>query len=473
MRRIWIPILALLIAALAYADGPVGGGLFGSNDPETTQGELEVEWSGSGLTTQTGPRVTIRQPGSPPFVSDETAPNALMITHDAGTHSGEWPQLAFTLNQGASGDTCNIVMTSAGGYSTSTGTQLSGSVKYYVDPNGNCILDERVGTNDSFGWGRNGSAMLTVSADTAGALNVKPSRGSDGAVPGPYAILIDNNNVDEVPGIIFGEDGRIFFFEGTDLASAVDSDYDATANTITASAGTPFSSVNVGDWIFVGNRNYIFKGAATQATTNLGHHLVTAKPGGTGASLTVTNFTVTQTGKKSRVFRSHTWMEPDGNGGMQWVGINQREFYVGDSGGDAAETTLSLNNYDVMTLSLTETYDKAGNWTTTANEVCYTGLFTKQFLISVPISFDRTTGAGTDIITFAFGKNTTGNIDDGSEFGDEFQRTASAADIGMGAVSATASFATDDCVSLMAKVNDTTGGSGWTMEAASLTITEP
>lgn len=141
------------------------------------------------------------------------------------------------------------------------------------------------------------------------------------------------------------------------------------------------------------------------------------------------------------------------------------------TGGNAAETTLSLNNYDVMNMSLEEEVDENGCFTTTANQTCYVCARTIEVHMIAAVSYSRTTGAGTDVVTMAFGQDTTGAIDDGDEFGDEYQRTLSVnAIIGMGAIAASTTLVTDQCISLMAKTNDTAGGSGFTMIAASLRI---
>ena len=148
------------------------------------------------------------------------------------------------------------------------------------------------------------------------------------------------------------------------------------------------------------------------------------------------------------------------------------DVYVGVTGGDAAETTLTLNNYDPLVLSLAESFDTGSTFTTSANEVCYTGTPTVNFHISFAFSVARTTGTGTDVVTIAFGQDTTGAIDDGDEFGEEYPRSFAGADTGMGIVETSAAFATNDCLSVLAKTNDTSGGSGFTVSAGNLRLTE-
>ena len=146
-------------------------------------------------------------------------------------------------------------------------------------------------------------------------------------------------------------------------------------------------------------------------------------------------------------------------------------FYSATTGGDAGETTVAVGTYGVTVLSLTEDVDSTTEFTTAANEVCYTGTATKVMHVSMPISFERTTGAATDVITFKWGTDTTGAIGDGDVVGDPFSRSVSTSSvIGMGTVSAVISFPTNACVSLMSSVDDDTGGAGWTIQGGNLTI---
>ncbi len=163
--------------------------------------------------------------------------------------------------------------------------------------------------------------------------------------------------------------------------------------------------------------------------------------------------------------------------------LRVEEHFNAMSGGDAFALAITVDNYDVAQLSLSEVLDATGDfeittctddWSTggppqtggvpdglcdsdgatlNASEFCYSGSLTLDIHIIASLSFERTSGAGgADTVTIAFGKNTTGAIDDGSEFGDEFERTLSNNSvIGMGAVGAATTLATDQCISLLWK----------------------
>jgi hypothetical protein len=149
------------------------------------------------------------------------------------------------------------------------------------------------------------------------------------------------------------------------------------------------------------------------------------------------------------------------------------DFVSADTGGDAAETTLNAATFVLMNMSLTETKDRNSTFTVNANEICYTGVPTITAHILIALSFDRTTGAGTDTITMQIGVDTTGAIGDGDEVGDPYARgivTNSIHEIG--AVGFATDLNTNDCVGLLAKTDDVTGGAGWTMHGANFSIME-
>lgn len=162
-----------------------------------------------------------------------------------------------------------------------------------------------------------------------------------------------------------------------------------------------------------------------------------------------------------------------------WTALNNpkeaTEFYVGFTGHDAPTTTVALNTYTVMNLSLGEAFDKNGCFTTNPNEICYTCADTIRVNLVVPISTVRDAGSGTDHLIFAIGKDTTGAIGDGDELAlaDGAERTFTTTQHGMGSIGATTSLETNDCLSVMAQTNDTAGGSDFSMEQTSFHITEP
>lgn len=179
------------------------------------------------------------------------------------------------------------------------------------------------------------------------------------------------------------------------------------------------------------------------------------------------------------------------------------DFFSANSAGADFETTLSLNNYDVMILNLSEAADTQSSFSVTSctdlydtggppqtsgspdglcdsdaatrddSEICYTGSATTNFEVIAAISFDRSTGSGVDDIKFAFGKGTTGAIDDGNEFGPEWDRTISVNAIhGMGAMLTVVGLATNQCIAILGQVSDVSGGSGYSMHGIGISIRE-
>jgi hypothetical protein len=159
---------------------------------------------------------------------------------------------------------------------------------------------------------------------------------------------------------------------------------------------------------------------------------------------------------------------------------SQKQYFAARAqiSGSPSETTLSVGSYTVMDIDLDEKRDVGDCFTLTSaqngNEVCYKCASTIVTQINAVLSFERSTGAATDVITLAFGSDTTGAIGNGDEKGDEFMRSVATTSVaGMGTLSWSKQWPTDSCVSIMGKVDDDTGGAGWTMKAVALSIIEP
>lgn len=161
---------------------------------------------------------------------------------------------------------------------------------------------------------------------------------------------------------------------------------------------------------------------------------------------------------------------------VSWPDTGNQYFYA-DSDGDAADSTLLLNTYSVVNTSWTEHFDKRNCFTVSVseNEVCYTCSHDIQVQISLTLSIQRTVGSGAHHVTFAFGKDTAGNIGDGDETGfEQYERDYAANnEHSMGGLSSTSLMTTNQCISLMAKTSDVTGGSDYNFLAATILITEP
>lgn len=191
-----------------------------------------------------------------------------------------------------------------------------------------------------------------------------------------------------------------------------------------------------------------------------------------------TAFTNDPTCANSGVTNKFTIIDKDENAADDYVACDgtseifrfHKPYMFADSGGDAAETSLSVSNqFFLMNISLTELADTTGEFTTNANEICYTGVEPFGADLMASTSFDRTTGSGTDTITFVFGMDTTGAIGDGDEFGEQYPRTISNnAVIGALTVSTYKTFVTNDCIGLLGATNGATDGI--TMEAVSIHI---
>lgn len=163
----------------------------------------------------------------------------------------------------------------------------------------------------------------------------------------------------------------------------------------------------------------------------------------------------------------------EGIGEIAWPDVGD-QYYAAETGGNAGVTTLSLNSYVVMNLNLDEIYDKRNCFTTNAHEICYDCVHDIQVQLEMSVSTDRTAGAGTDHVEFAFGKDTTGAIGNGDEIGDEFHRSFSVnAAHSMGSLSHSTTLVTTDCISLLGKTDDVAGGANFEIEAGGISIIEP
>jgi hypothetical protein len=144
------------------------------------------------------------------------------------------------------------------------------------------------------------------------------------------------------------------------------------------------------------------------------------------------------------------------------------------SGGDAAETVVTVaNQYDPLTLSLTEDVvsDFGLEFTTNANEICYVGAPSPiTALVTASLSFDRTSGTGTDTVTLAIGMAATGTIDDGDEVGDPQIRTIDSASVGMGALGASVQMTNTDCIGILVQTDDVAPTFGLTLQGLHLVI---
>lgn len=148
--------------------------------------------------------------------------------------------------------------------------------------------------------------------------------------------------------------------------------------------------------------------------------------------------------------------------------------FAGRTGGDAAETSVT-STYGVLKLSLTKTLDPTNMFAVSASgdEVCYSGTLPTTFFIEAPISFERTSGGGSEIFTLAFAKGASSAIGNGDEFGDEYQREmVGTGPVGMGALGASVELSpATPCLSILIKTSGTTPGI--TLRAMELKLYQP
>lgn len=159
---------------------------------------------------------------------------------------------------------------------------------------------------------------------------------------------------------------------------------------------------------------------------------------------------------------------------VSWPNVGPNHFYA-ESGGDAADTTMSVGNYNVMNASLTETFDTRGCFTVVSgNEICYGCVPSINTHITWNISFAKTVSTAFTITTFAIGIGATTTIDDGDEEGEEHVQTmATGNDKPHNAsIMKSIQLTTDDCVALLGKADNNTGGADYVLEAASVVISE-
>ena len=169
---------------------------------------------------------------------------------------------------GSPGDALNGCIVGGGSIRTVMALGLSGDWTGSYDANGDPI-------ETNAGIAKLPQAHLTIVQDVETGISILPS-------PLDRGVSIWSERHDESVGWIIDNDGREFYCNDTDLTSAVTVDWDNSAETVTASAGTPYSTVNAGDFV-----------AITDATGNLGRTnndglYEVASVGGGGSSLTLT-----------------------------------------------------------------------------------------------------------------------------------------------------------------------------------------
>lgn len=162
---------------------------------------------------------------------------------------------------------------------------------------------------------------------------------------------------------------------------------------------------------------------------------------------------------------------------VAWPDIGNQYFHA-HSDGDAAETTLLANTFSVINTSWTEKKDKRNCFTVTAaesdNEVCYTCPHSIDVQVIVGMSVEGTTAAGLDHMIMTLGQDTTGAIGDGDEAGfEQFHRDFSVTgQHAMGSMNLGVTLTTNQCLSVMAELDNVAGGAGYTFIAVAIDITE-
>lgn len=165
-----------------------------------------------------------------------------------------------------------------------------------------------------------------------------------------------------------------------------------------------------------------------------------------------------------------------------WTALNNpqeaTEHWSAQLGGGTTATDMTVGSYAVMNSSMTETTDVNDCFTITNadpvfNEVCYTCADTISVQVNTSLTVERTTGGATDHLMFIFGKDGTGDIGDGDEFGGGSHITVDSIYHEMGSISSPVTLDTDDCIALMGQTNDATPTCKVTIEAFEITITEP
>ena len=167
----------------------------------------------------------------------------------------------------------------------------------------------------------------------------------------------------------------------------------------------------------------------------------------------------------------------EGIGEVAWSDVGN-QYFTAKSGGDAGESTFSLNNYNVVVASLTETFDKRSCFAiaVSGDEVCYSCVHDIQAQVIISFTTKKTDGtANSTQSKYAIGQGATTTIDDGDEISEEHMQVHPAAD---GAaqnltVMSTTVISTSDCIALMGQTNNVgVGDGGYTHDAISLTIVE-
>jgi len=144
-----------------------------------------------------------------------------------------------------------------------------------------------------------------------------------------------------------------------------------------------------------------------------------------------------------------------------------------DSGGNAGNTDIGavgVGTYVTAVLSLTEVVDTTLDFNTDDPDyLCYTGASTESVMITSALAFQQFGGAPA-LVTTTFAKGLTGVL--GTPFGEAFPRDmGSTAKNGMGAVDATTTLATNECISMQQKSD--TASTVTTITGLSVHITQP
>lgn len=160
---------------------------------------------------------------------------------------------------------------------------------------------------------------------------------------------------------------------------------------------------------------------------------------------------------------------------VSWPDIGNQYFHA-HSDGDAGETTLLANTFSVINTSWTEKRDKRNCFTVSAseNEVCYTCPHSIDVQVIVGMSVEGTSAAGLDHMIITLGQDLTGDIGDGDEAGfEQFHRDFSVTgQHAMGSMNLAMTLTTNQCLSVMAELDNVAGGAGYTYKAVAIDITE-
>ncbi|MFP6685674.1 MAG: hypothetical protein VB934_13220 [Polyangiaceae bacterium] len=200
-------------------------------------------------------------------------------------------------------------------YCVAEGSQIQISTSIAVDGDGRWLLDSNLLPQRTVAFGtRFPPNMISARSDTRGAMVLAPN---EGTMVGKFGLWIEDE--DEGVALVTGKDGKLLFCDTTDLAAGLTSDT-ATA-TFIASAGTPYVSVEPGDFVAINEACGGASPCTTAPTQNAGLYEV-ATIGGGGNSLTMTEvFDVNETNVEAEVFRCSDWLVAGSSGGIE-LGAN-------------------------------------------------------------------------------------------------------------------------------------------------------